>query len=160
MFERINYYHHFPLECLESNHGSFVLEKVKDFNFITFVNENFFGIIFLIWAFVAIIRIIHNCILMIKYRAGDNKYEIKRDKNEGEDKERHSIYLVCKEKNSDGKFIYHHVDTDTYQKLGYPRPSRVNDSDCFDTKDENYVMGKNIIIYNIIEILKLTNVTL
>ena len=85
MFERINYYHHFPLECLESNHGSFVLEKVKDFNFITFVNENFFGIIFLIWAFVAIIRIIHNCILMIKYRAGDNKYEIKRDKNEGED---------------------------------------------------------------------------
>lgn len=155
MFEKVNY-HHFCPECLEINHSCFAVEKSG--GFMEFINENVLGFLFLIWLLVAIVRIIHNFTMRIRYRAGNSKYEIKRDENEGKESERHSIYIVCKEKNCNGKKTYHHVNTYTYETLGYLRPPR--DKDLFNSKDGDYVNGKNVIIYNIIEILKLANVKL
>lgn len=118
-------------------------------NIIKFIQENILVIIFLIWAIISIKRTIHNCAIKKKYKRDNNKYEVKRNEKEGDEKERNTIYLVCKEKNNEDKFVYHHIiNMYTLVNLGYTRPSK-KDEDCFSTKDKEYIMGENIIIYNI-----------
>lgn len=123
------------------------IEKIK--SFIVFINNNSLGIIFLIGLFISGKRICHNCTIKKEYNEKNNKYKIKRDENEGKkESERHSIYLVCKEKNSDEKKVYHRImNTYTYGKLGYLRPPR--DKNLFNSEDVNYIRGKDVVIYNV-----------
>jgi hypothetical protein len=117
-------------------------------DFIEFVTKNVWGIIFLIWAFITVSRKFRNNKIQKKFRRENNKYDIKRNEGEGPEKERHSIFLLSKIKNNEGKIVYHHIiNTYTMVKLGYARPSRYND--CFNAKDKDYIMGENIIFYNI-----------
>lgn len=134
----------FLIFCLIDSFWEIVKILIKN------ANEYFWGIVFFIWSVISIKKFIHNCRIKKKYKRDNNKYKIKRNVLEGGAKERHTIYLVSKEKNSEGKFMYHHiVNMYTVVKLGYTRPSREGIEDNFSAEYENYKMGKNIIIYNI-----------
>ena len=117
-------------------------------NLIKFISKYALGIVFFIWLIISLIRAIHNNRTKRKYKRDNNKYEAKRNEDEGDEKDRHSIYLVSKEKNSKDKFVYHHIiNLYSLAKLDYIRPSRKND--CFPAKNEDYIMGEDIILYNI-----------
>lgn len=119
--------------------------------FIVFVNNNFWGIIFLIWLGLSIVRAFHNRNIKKKYKRDNNKYEVKRNKDDGDIKNRNAIYLVCKKKNSEDKIVWHHIiNMYTLTELGYAPPSREDDY-CFSftEKDKKNIIGENIIIHNI-----------
>lgn len=149
----VNYRSHFFTHKI-SDSQNYTLNQKEDkstmdviIKIIEFAKNIFLVIFFTIWSFITIKRSIHNRRIKNKYKMKNNRYEIKRDKNEGGEKERHSIYLV--EKNSKDKKLYHHIMSSyTYGKLGYLRPSR-KDEDCFDSSEENYTRGEDIVFYNI-----------
>ena len=131
--------------------------QIKDKNIIEiftstieFISKNIWGFIFLIWVVISIRRAIHNRTIKKKYKRNNNKYEVKRNIDEGDAKDRNTIYLVCKNENEEEKIEYHHiVNMYTLVRLGYTRPSK-KDDDCFSSsKDAKYKMGENIIVYNI-----------
>ncbi len=126
-----------------------MLETAK--SFIGFVNENLLGIIFLIWAIITIKKVIHNHDIKKKYKRDNNKYEVKRNKDDGDKKNRNAIYLIRKEKNSKGEIVWHHIiNMYTLVDLGYAPPSR-EDNYCFSLseKGKSYILGENIIIHNV-----------
>jgi hypothetical protein len=135
--------HGFSANLIEKNSVFNLLKKI-----IELADKIILAIIFLFWVVITLIRAFHNRTIKKKYGRDNNKYEAKRNEDEGDERERHSIFLVSKEKNSEGKLVYHHIiNLYSLAKLGYTRPSRKND--CFSAKNEDYVMEENIIFYNI-----------
>ena len=90
----------------------------------------------------------NNCKAFSTKRREDEGKIIKDDKNRSRRDGRDNIYLV---KQIEGNLIYHRVvNPFTRKELGYPRPL---DDDCF-TYTEQYVLGDEIKIYNIISDIK------
>ena len=122
--------------------------------FVGFVNKNLSGIVFLIFLLYFIYYFIHygfrNYFTMWKYKrennGNDKKYIVKFCK---EEEVRKHIYLVKKSfKGGEDKIYRHIVNGYTFDKLGYPVPSK-DDKDCLEISD-GYEIGDEIKIYNII----------
>lgn len=140
----LSYTKHFNGAIVDATKRNNIIKKI-----IELADKIILVIIFLFWVGITIKRAFHNYFIKKKYGRDNNKYEVKRNKDEGVRNDRHTIYIVSKEKNNENKFEYHHIiNTYTMVKLGYTRPSR-NGEYCFSAKVGDYKLGENIYIYNI-----------
>jgi hypothetical protein len=104
----------------------------------------FFG--YLIYA--AMVNVITTCKYKRQWFEHNKRYSVKRCRDEGERNQgRDNFYLLDEEKKK-----YHRISPYALERLGYPRPPRLDD-DRFTFKESDYTIGKEIKIRNIISLI-------